>query len=535
MFILKKFISIAVLFCALNSHARDLTVEEKLSDFNQLLSTIQSGYGPLQYKVNTQGMNYSELNKSYAEKIRQSKSNGEFYYLLVQYVASYKDSHFSAMLPTTHVAYLPLITDLVEGKVVIDKVDRDQLSVAAFPYERGDEVLEINGEPVEQVLQKMKTYRGLGFDLTARRTAAYLTTFRPGKTIPVPEGETTLKIQKRGTTTATLVTLKWDHQGEPLDESITGRSLFTPKQANYDLLSLNDLWADLSHPKFEKGFRCSGTTRITIPKDATMIMQTPFVAYYHPTAKGNIGYLRIPEYYPQNERGEFEYELRFSQYEYAISVLEKNTAALIIDQDHNCGGSVEHLHKMVSLFMSEPFKPTDFQLLGNKKEYLSFKGWRDEMNPNTLGYQNMAKVLDLIKTAWDKGEFMTSKTSLEGVSKLPPGFVHYTKPIVMLIDEMSGSGGDAFPALMQGLDRAKLLGTRTMGAGGHVVEQPDLNYSQIKSRMTKSLFFRPDGTAIENNGATPDYPYAITLDDYVGGYLGYQAFYLSKVMEMIQE
>ncbi len=103
----------------------------------------------------------------------------------------------------------------------------------------------------------------------------------------------------------------------------------------------------------------------------------------------------------------------------------------------------------------------------------------------------------------------------------------------MLIDEMSGSGGDAFPSLMKGYGRATLVGTRTMGLGGHVEEQPNLTYSQLSWRTTKSLFYRPDGVAVENNGAVPDYPYTITREDFMYEYADYQKFYLNVLFSKL--
>ncbi len=49
-----------------------------------------------------------------------------------------------------------------------------------------------------------------------------------------------------------------------------------------------------------------------------------------------------------------------------------------------------------------------------------------------------------------------------------------------------------------------------MGAGDHVTEHPALFYSRIALKITGSLFFRPDGFAVENKGAVPDYPYIRT-------------------------
>ncbi|MBK7963613.1 MAG: hypothetical protein IPK04_21910 [Bdellovibrionales bacterium] len=271
-------------------------------------------------------------------------------------------------------------------------------------------------------------------------------------------------------------------------------------------------------------------------------MEKPFVAYYYATPQGNVGYLRIPHYSPErdSEKGDSEEsgqaeETRFRQYEYAVSELEKNTVGLVIDQDHNCGGSVDYLHRIVSLFMQQEFIPTQFQFLANKQEYLELASWAAGTPENTIARQQLETVRDLVKNSWLQGKFMTPLTSIDGVKVFQPNNITYTKPIVVLIDEMSGSGGDAFPALMKGLGRAKLLGTRTMGLGGHVTAQPALFYSQIKAYMTKSLFYRPDGVAVENNGAVPDYPYEITRDDFVYGYHGYRQFYTQKLLELVAQ
>ena len=88
--------------------------------------------------------------------------------------------------------------------------------------------------------------------------------------------------------------------------------------------------------------------------------------------------------------------------------------------------------------------------------------------------------------------------------------------------------------MMQGLGRAKLLGTRTMGAGGHVISLPPLANSQLKVRMTKSLFYHPNNIAIENNGASPDIKYTHTRADFMYGYKEYQKFYTEKILEEIK-
>ncbi|MGE3974554.1 MAG: S41 family peptidase [Bdellovibrionales bacterium] len=502
-----------------------LTTEQKLADLDQLVNIVKAGYGPLQYKKEKYDITPEKIRDLYAPRIAATRSNREFYYTILQYIGEFHDGHFRANLPTDLKSSLPFDTDLVEGKVLVDRINRSLLTETQFPFAKGDQILEMNGVDIQTVLDQLQTYRGLGYSLSERRTAALSLTVRDGKRLPVPAGDVTFKIRRGTSSVISEVKLTWKVEGTAIDES---DSLVSAKE-NYDTISTFGLMKEVENPQVERSFRCSGDTRIEIPANATVIMKTPFVAYYYPTEKGNVGYLRIPHYSPEN-RAYAEY---FAQYEFAVSVLEKNTVGLIIDQDHNCGGSVEYLHQIVSLFMSKPFPAMQFQLLANKAEYLMFTEWVNSVPENTLARKNVEKVQKLVREAWMKGDFMTAKIAIDGNDLRSPNDIHYTKPIIVLIDEMSGSGGDAFPAMTKGLGRAKLVGTRTMGLGGHVTAQPALLYSRIVPEMTKSLFYRPDGVPVENNGAVPDFNYSPTRDDFTYGYHDYRAFYTARLFEQL--
>ncbi len=534
-----------VLVCAqvaIPSFAKDLTSDEKLSDLNQMVSRLKSGYGPLQYKKKEVGIDIDVISAKYQNSVVATKSNSEFYYQILQFIAEFRDGHFSANVPSTHKATLPFTVDIIGGKVLLDVIDRAGLPEATFPYVKGDELVEMNGQPILDVVKHLQTFVSNGYVVSAQRVATMYLTNRVAARVPVPSNpDVTLKIRRGTSNIIDPVSMKWTYTGEAMDELGSGTSfmshrLIPSQKRDFDLLSIRDDMALLERPEIEKSFRCSGTTRTQIPADATVIMSTPFVAYYHPTARGNIGYVRIPEYMATNPiTGVSEFELRFAQYEYVVKILEEKTVGLVIDQQHNCGGSVDFLHQIATLFATAPFKPVQFELLSNKEEYLAFKGYADESQQFTVQYQNFLKVLNLIKTAWTNGDFMTIKTALNGEDMISPNEIHYTKPIIMMIDEMSGSGGDAFPALMQGIGRVKLVGERTMGLGGHVVEQPPLFYSQVKARITKSLFYRPSGVAIENNGAEPDIKYMPTRDDFLYGYRNQQDFVLAELYKMLDE
>lgn len=526
----------------------ELTRNQRLDDFNQLVSTIRSKYGPLEYKKETQHIDLNDLYKKYESEIEAGKTNGDFYYSILRFVAEFHDGHFSASVPSDYAKTLGIRTDLVQGKVLVESVDRGLHSEKDFPFEKGDEILKVDDQPVEEVVATIQKQRGSGFIQSEKRRATMGLFVRSAAVVPVPTSKTVSILAKhRKTGESEKVTLSWIEKGTPLDEAISTQQArvldFSATSAssretfsNYKTLSIKDqLVEELGAERLESTYWCSGNTRIAIPEGATKIMETPFVAYYWPTPKGNLGYLRIPHYAPQNATtGADEYEMRFNQYEYAVSELEKNTVGLVIDQDHNCGGSVDYLEKIVGLFMQHDYSPLTFRFTASKTDYLEWKSWLNSTAPFTIEHSQIETVMNEIKDAWMKGERMTALSSFNALTPLRPNArVTYTKPIVMLIDENSGSGGDAFPSLMKGFGRAKLIGTRTMGLGGHVTEMPDLVNSGIKYRITRSLFYRPDGVPVENNGAVPDYPYEITADDFINGYKNYRDYYTKILLSQL--
>jgi hypothetical protein len=387
----------------------------------------------------------------------------------------------------------------------------------------------MDGRPIASVVKGLSKYLGAGYQETALRMATMYLGLRPAAALPPGTGTANLKIRRGTSSIIEPVTVRWYGSGI-LDEDMPPKELAVEGEwgavsADYEKLSIDDTFADL--PKMEQGFRCQGVTRTAIPKDAVRLMSSPFVAYYHPTPKGNIGYLRVPHYSWGTDA-----DLRFKQYEYAVSELEKKTVGLIIDQDHNCGGSVSFLEKFVGLFTDKPYKGLEFQFLATRAEYLTFKHWVDADSRLTLEGSDLVGVIDLVKSAWQNGSRMSPKTTFRNNQMIQPNRIHYTKPIIVLIDEMSGSGGDAFPAMMQGLGKLT-LGTRTMGAGGHVTAMPNLDISANKVNITKSLFFRPDGEPVENNGAVANIAYQPTRDDFLYEYRNYQKRYLEELAKLI--
>ncbi len=519
----KIFCAIAI-FASSFAHSRTLTPEEKKADFEQLASIIKSQYGPYEYKKALLKLDVDAMAAQYAKEA-ETMSNMAFYHSINRFVAAFQDSHFRSSVQTNYLSSLGFVADRINGAVLIDRLIPELLTPDVFPFERGDEIVEFNGKPVAETLEEIASYLPSGYKETGLRMAATYLGHRPASALPPQKGFAILTIRRGTSDILEKIKLPWYGAGQ-LDEDADPLLAWSLAKPDFSKLSVEDVFENL--PKGEQAFRCQGTTRTAIPRGAVLLTATPFVAYYHPTPKGNIGYLRIPHY----SWGEQE-EVRFQQYEYVVSELEKNTVGLIIDQDHNCGGSVFFLERMVGLFATKPYQGLNFQFLASRAEYLTFKTWVDAESRFTLQGRDWLGVVDLVRRAWANGDRLAPKTTFHNNRELQPNGIRYTKPILMLVDEMSGSGGDAFPAMLQGMQRAKLMGVRTMGAGGHVQAAPGLNYSSNKLNLTKSLFYRPDGVAVENNGAVPDIAYQPTRDDFLYKYKNYQKRYLEELEKLI--
>ena len=96
----------------------------------------------------------------------------------------------------------------------------------------------------------------------------------------------------------------------------------------------------------------------------------------------------------------------------------------------------------------------------------------------------------------------TGSTSAPVSLNNQPSATVYTKPMIVLIDELSISAADIFPSMIQDNGRALLVGARSSGGGGSVSGWYTGFYSESFATNTNTLVVR------KNPIATPEYPTA---------------------------
>ena len=197
--------------------AAQLTVEQKLADFQAVVALYAKQYAPYEWKVVTEKFDLYHV-APWVERIRKTTDDLDYLQTLSEYVAGLNDIHSSYVAKSTFVADLHIYTDIYDGKVLIEQIDRAFLPVSRFPFEVGDEVVLFDGRPVMEVVREIA--RGVKF-ANERSTLRYATD------LLVYRDQSQLPLASRVADTATIVvrkvdgsesshTIRWDKSGYPV-------------------------------------------------------------------------------------------------------------------------------------------------------------------------------------------------------------------------------------------------------------------------------------------------------------------------------
>lgn len=545
--------------------------EGMIEDLKIIKHTLEVGYAPLEWKKSHSGW---DLNEEFEKAKRQILDTSpitvkDFQRIAKSFLASLHDYHTDMIFYSSESATLPFTIRGADNRYFIDWIDTNKLPPAFYPIHEGDEVLSFNGRALSKVIDALKVNEnGSSNSLTEQAMAEIKFTERlgmRGDEVPKKSGVIEFKSATTGKTQAYQI--MWNYQPElmtyPNDYLLHLDYLFpeVPKRKR-------SLMMCASHRALAKGTtpeRGLGGRKSFIPPLGPQIWELDkkekdkkisWYAYIFETAKGRkIGYLRIPHYYAGRE------ETR--KFEKIISLFEQETDALVIDQVHNTGGFVGFSYDLLSMLTNVPLKTPKHRIKNTQREVLlayfmlkvlQIQQSKIEQNaaeeavieekeddPEDEGlpkdYQKLLFYKDFLKFTideWNAGRSFTNPTHLEGADQINPHpTCRYTKPIIMLINELDFSGGDFVPAILQDNKRAVLFGSRTSGAGGFVMVSTFPNENGIMAfTYTGSLAERPDSLLkIENLGVMPDIEYTLTVEDLQNGYQGY----VSAVNEAIED
>ena len=504
-----------------------LTEDQRVSDFLHLAGLYAKQYAPYEWKRETQSFDLLNVGP-WVERAKQAKTDLDFYEVMVEYVASLNDAHDGYQLPSNFVARLNFVVDLYDGKALVDSINRTRLPATEFPFRIGYELVSIDGVPVEDLLKQLNKYSIAANPRSTRRFAANYLTVRPQGIMPhaVDVGDVARVVMRRLDGVSETYTIPWTKTGLPLVniDRVPTPSGFKARRAAAEAGDWRSLLRDLQRCEVDRrainGFGARAPIFDTPAGFEQRLGRAGADFFFSGTFRAGglrIGFLRIPSYSPPS------FNAAINQLAGEVAYFQANTDGLIIDDMRNPGGSVAAVNVFLQFLMPTKFRTVGFEIRATSEWVADISSAVESARAQGAEQWEIA-LLEQIKTqiveanASNRGR--TGPIPLDDLSldrdpvTDPQGrLFSYSKPLMVLIDELSASGGDLFPATIQDAKRGILFGYRTMGAGGNVVGALAGPYSEGFTTITQSLMSRQDNVVtsefpaapyVENIGVRPD-------------------------------
>jgi hypothetical protein len=543
---------------------------QMIDDLTGIKAVFSSRYAPRAWKADHLDWSLDDEYERACQRVSAMRrpSAKQFQRIVRDFLKSTEDYHVQLAFWATEEARLPFMVGTAEGRFFIAHIDREKLPERTFPFQVGDELITFDGQPVGAVVEKLRHEIGSGHKPTDLGLACMLLTHRPAALLPgeglIPSGPVAISIQPQGLDAVQSLQLVWDYTPEEINYDALrltrspspaigqvsqqlpcGVTFSAPMMASPLLLNSFQTGRKLEIPIDE--YQPVGYKRSRLPELGEVLWRYQpellgaydFNAYIYRAPSGKtVGFVRIPDYMTGGDQ-------EVTAFGEIMAQMEAQADALVIDQLDNPGGSAFYLYALASHLSKQPLVTPRHVITITPEDVMNAKLIlplleaieNDAQAREVLGDQFMSYPVDytfarmlleferFMVTEWEAGRWTTRPFYLFGVDHINPATSGvFSKPILILTNEMDVSGGDFFPAILQDNGRALVVGTRTAGAGGFVLGNayPNL-FGVMAYTYTGSLALRPDQDPIENLGVTPDIALERTARDLQAGYLDYAA------------
>ena len=416
----------------------------------------------------------------------------------------------------------------------------------------GDEVLEIDGLATFSLLPTILKYSSMARDLSNQHLLAYVLSRPSYMTDLVPTAKTARLKAKTAAGEIITVDLPWEAVAYNKD-----LQRLIPNQMPFDLHvpfadELNSVVdGHIGQMGQTEPFFLTSTTQSQFkfvrvyPSDAARkkfgLKDTEkpdiYAALYKYQGK-TIFLVRQATYAPSG----FTSPIYLKAYQALFYEYQDLADVMVLDQTHNPGGS--YCADFYNLFAQDGDTQGAEVLRADRKWINELKVTGPTTDPAEIGTwdSRLSEAWGLlVEKAYDHGDLLSEPIPLfSGAFYAQKQAMTWTKPMLVLIDELAGSCGDMFPMLVRANHRAKMFGQNTMGLGGNVEEVGILANSRVTVKLTRGMFYpyRADRAPtqdefIENHGIAPDYVYNHTVSDLRAGYFTYVKSFSDKALEQI--
>ncbi len=541
------------------SELRGITNGEALADFDQIATSFRGLYGALVRKEARYGFKFESLVTDYRARVKHARTEAEYRGIFQEFVSRFQDAHVSLSMElvndTSHAFRIPVAVMPVEDTFVVYRVGAavgDQVKV-------GDELLAIDGKSAKDLAAGFLKYVGTPNALSSAHIAAARLTSRSVYLSKGLKAGAQAKLHLRGTDgTLRDAVVAWAEIPHLLPP------LAPPPQAGKSgpktMTAASDIAAEVTREELGKlGARVPfymtdavkaslGITAEVKPSAAALAKfgvsadaaaQIDYFAATYTTNGKKVLLFRLPDYTPADAGAALNYiRALFDEQQTQVD-------ALVFDETHNPGGSVSFAFGVVSLLAPKTVNSMVQEMHGDRLWIQSFAdastqvAQADPNDPLAAVFMQDAHLVDDAYSA--KKPLSVPLPMFTATPTLDADAAHWTKPFMMLTDELSVSCADFVPLLVQANGLAPLFGQRTMGGGGNVEQVATLTNTQGQLRISRGLgtVYDPTGAYpesrfIEDNGVTPDVSYSHTLADFRAGYVAYVGAFNAALAQQLK-
>ena len=594
-------LTLGVLWCSLVFGGGIQTKQGQLTELNQILLELETHYGMWAFKEETLGITPELLREKYTRLIENAQTLEEaaagsapqrevlpveeFEQLMIALINELRDGHANITRAVADKLTIGVQAAAIDGRLFVTGFQKKfYVESTTHPLRVGDEIIAIDGVPVQQVAEGLMPYVWGATHVSTFHNALEAVLNRHHMfQRKLPEGQhVRVRFRRPGTPTAATranpankvedLEFEGDYRWVNVDSYSELRALFPDlaprekrKPGPYVFGGRGTdsyFWEGMKRQGLSRGSVIDVGRILNSQIEDAKKPHSEFARYkrLQPTERvrawvvesegKRIGVLRIPSYSP----GDVVAEVRWLSQ--VVPMMEHMTDALIVDHLHNGGGSVYEVVQLLRLFAKEPLPSTAIdmrlskQLLGLLEAYASTEeltpeqveaglllglvredplavldevegaSSSEEEDPFLRETQNFSRAhlnrerIREMRAQFERGELQTGLTSyMENVEDFRPGRVGrtigradyiYSKPVLVINDQRSASGGDFFAAFMQASKRALVLGETSAGLGGPVFRSMRSSGAELSMRCTMGVCYRVDGLPVENIGVVPD-------------------------------
>lgn len=529
-----------------------------LNDLDFITNIFEISYAPASWKNEHFGWNleHEKLKAKNAILKNPDSDAKQFHQIIKNFCLSTKDYHVVPQFYSTEESSLPFHIQSVNNKYYVSFIDSD----VHVPFSVGDQLLFFNGIPIHETVNEFcsKEFGGCHTPTDKSLGEFYFTNRTGTSGLEVPSGEVEIIYRKVSLRNPQVCKLIWDYSSEQIEKTkfhMISKSLIRNDNSSRKPFitphyhRIRSVCEDNYEPSDLLGSRKS-----RIPSLGQILWESEedreFHAYLFLLEDNNIGaYVRIPSYAVDD--GD-KAALEFAE---LIDVFQQLSDVLVIDQQNNGGGYILYLYALAAMLTERELEvPLHRMMITQADVFNAITRNRylgaiknDRAATDTLGdtiegmivNYKLARCLfnshQFIINQWNMGKMYTDFSYLYGIEKIwPHPKINYTKPILVLANNLDFSAADFFAAIMKDNKRATILGSNTAGAGGYTekISFPNLNGIE-EIGITASFSVRTNGRPIENVGVEPDIFYEPTENDLQNNYIEYKQKILHTIKDLL--